>query len=555
MLKTEDIEKIIKSLLSRFMPIPLSLGVDTSKDCVKLALTREEPQGAITLLDYRIVPLTPDIKGAPDPTAVISDILREDRLSSGCKVKFVVSGREVDAKRISLPMMPKEEVAQALRWEAKDHFLLNIEESMLDFEVLQEVTADDGTKSLEVIATIANNRLIDEKISLFKDLQVSLSVVVPKAYALRNLYRLTKEDSKEPVALIDIGSSTTTIVVIKNKKIRFIRQVGCAGKDFTNALSGTLVSDKGKIELTIEQAEEIKKNTGIPDESVQGSEEGISPQQVRVMLRPIVEKLASEIKRSFDYYTSQFSEGAVAKVFLSGGTSKLKNIRGELFQKLSVAVEPLDVSAALNVKITGKAPESLREDFPFIAAAIGAAISNSQGLNLIPISYKTQKTQRIKSQSIRAVLIVPALILAAVYLFNSAHEGVLRKLLAAREPQWQKLQELQDLHARIVQKDAIIDHTLKNQAPLYYIFKALSNSLLKPIYLKSLIVSDKASTLAVKGVVFETAQGAETTLAEFMKALERSPFFNDVTLDSSRDTNMSGRKAMEFRLSCQLEKL
>lgn len=547
-------DKVAEKLLSKFRPAPLSLGMEVSDYSIKLALVRGGSADSLSLLDYAIIPLVAkETRDKSDPISIIKNILREKRLFTATEVKLVISGTELDSKRITLPFMPKEEIAQALGLEAKEHFLFNIEESKLDFEILQETTTKDGTKHIEVMATLAKNRLIDEKLSFVKDAQFPPSAVIPAAYCLYNLYRLyEKGESNQPVALIDIGASTTTVVIIKNNKISFIRQLGCAGKDFSNAMTGTLVSDKGKIELSSEKAEELKKQIGIPEESTQLTEEGISAQQLVSMVRPIIEKLTSEIKRSFSYYTSQFGGDRVTRVYLSGGTSKLKNIHTQLSQELSIPVESLGVPQGLKIKLIPERTDSFKEDFPILVAAIGAAISSPQGVNLIPTSYKLQRIKKMEKVSIRIIFIIISLIVLTSYLFNSAQEKVLRNLLAAKEPQYQQLQEVGALHSRITQKNTIIDHTFKNQVPLYYVFKALSNLIPRVVYLESLIIKDKASHLEMKGVVLETTEMAEVTLAEFIKALEDSQSFNNVLLVSSQDAEISGRQALEFEISCKL---
>lgn len=560
-------DKITKNLLSKLIPAPLTLGVEVSEYSIKMVLLKQESPHSASVLDYAIIPLVAKMVSTKlSPLSVIKNILKEKKLFTARQAKLAVSGPELDCKRVTLPFMPKKEIAQALRLEAKDRFLFNIEEAVLGYEVVEEVTAKDGTRRMELIASAAKSAIIDERLSFFEDTRVAPSVVIPAAYCLYNLYRLSKEwESAEPVALIDIGASTTTVVIIKEGKIRFIRQLGCAGKDFTEAMTQALVSDKGKIELSPEEAEELKIQSGFPDESAQPIKEGIFAQQVSSMLRPVVEKLATEIKRSFEYYTSQFDEGRVNKVIITGGSSKLKNINvqfshqlkdvyPQFSQTLSIPIENLEIPEGLKTNLIPERADSFKKDFPLLAVAVGAALNSPQGINLIPPSYQAQKIKKIKRISIRIIFIVISLILLTFYLFNSAQEKLLQNLLAAKQPQWQKLLEIQNLHSSIVQKNAIIEHTLKNQVPLYYVFKALSNLIPKGVYLESLSIIDKANRLEMVGVILETTDSAEVTLANFIKALEDSPFFNNVNLISSQDTEKLGRGALEFNISCNLNK-
>ena len=132
------IEKSIKSACLKFMPSPPVLGVETSQVSVKIIILKQESDSSASLLNYFIIPFSKD-EGYESQELVskVTNLLKTLQLSHNIEVKFVASGSKIDSKRISLPSMPVSDIAQALRWEAKDHFLFNVDESVLDFEVLE----------------------------------------------------------------------------------------------------------------------------------------------------------------------------------------------------------------------------------------------------------------------------------------------------------------------------------------------------------------------------------------------------------------------------------
>ncbi len=545
-----NIEQTINTLLSRFTPTPLQLGVEISYSYLKLALVKIHSPAKAALLDYSIIPLSGDVSGAVNGT------LKNSAGTADAEAKFVISGSQVDTKRIAMPFMPKEEIARALRYLAKEHLLLDVEESTLDFEVLGEKTGADGSKNVEIIASIAENSLIEQKLSRFRDTRVLPSLMIPAAYSLRNLYQFGKtarhRSSEKPVALIDIGFSTTSIVILKSGNVRFTRQCGCAGGDLTNAMTGVLASDKGKTELTSKKAEALKKETGFPDESAHETKNGVPTQQINAMIRPVMEKLISEIKLSFEYYMSEHNEEPVSKVYLSGGTSRMKNICPQLSRALSIEVEPLEMPQRLSLELPPEKAGRIKDDFPLIAAPLGAALGSAQGLNLLPENYKRERLRRLERISARMVFILISLIMLTLYLLSAGEERSLRNVLAAKGPQWQKLSEMQALHDKISQKNAIAGYVLRDRPPYYYVFKALSNLTPKPIYFTRNNIECKTGKMVLEGIAFDTADPAEGTLASFIRSLENSPLFKNVNLVSSRDTKISGRSAMEFEISCRL---
>ncbi len=541
------------------MPSPPILGVETSQKSVKIIILKQESDSSASLFNYFIMPISKDEGYASqDLVSKVTNLLKTLQLSHNIEVKFVASGSKIDSKRISLPSMPVSDIAQALRWQAKDHFLFNVDESVLDFEVLESHKRATDTDGIEVIANIANNHFVDERISfaekVFKE-NFSPTVLAPVAYCLHNLYMLGKpEPMNDPIAIIDIGNSTTTIAIIKNNIIRLVRQVGISGQDFTQSMAGTLVSESGEIELSLDRAESLKKEIGIPEESEDALKDGLSARQVSSMIRPVLERLINDIRRSFEYYSSQFGEGNVVKIILSGGTSRMKNIKSHIFAMLSMPVESLNVPGNLRLKLKNEMVNNFKEDFPVIAPCIGAALANPEKMNLMPEFYKRQDIKKIEKISIRLVFIFITLTLLAFYFFDFGHEQALRKVLNAEQPQWHKLQEAQALYSQIAQKNTIMNQTLKRQVPLYYIFKSLSNLMPRETCLRDIIIKEHATSMYMEGIVFETNETAEVTLAKFIRVLEDSEFFHNVMLDSTKDIEVSKKQALEFQVSCSLGK-
>jgi len=138
LLDLTKIEQSIKKACSKFMPSPPILGVETSRKSVKIVVLKQESDSSASLLNYFIIPIGKDEGySSQDFVSKVTNLLKALQLSHNIEVKFVASGSKIDSKRISLPSMPVSDIAQALRWEAKDHFLFNVDESVLDFEVLE----------------------------------------------------------------------------------------------------------------------------------------------------------------------------------------------------------------------------------------------------------------------------------------------------------------------------------------------------------------------------------------------------------------------------------
>jgi len=549
----------IERLIAKFRPSLPALGVELGNSSFKLSLVKRNSDSTVTLLDYSIIDLEPEREYKDSEiTSLLEAAVKDMEIAQESHVNFVISGSNVDSKRIILPSMPKEDIVEALKWQAKDHFLLNTDESALDFEILKEKQAEDGNKNIELIANITSNKSVDETVHFANDLFINKAIpsaITPVAYGLLNLYQLSdKKEADSPIALIDIGLTTTTIAIVKNKKMSLMRQLGVSGEDFTKALTETLVSDVGKMELSLAEAESLKKDVGFPNETQQEVKKGVTALQVSSLMRSVIEKLVNDIKRSLDYYASQFGEGEVVKIYLSGGSTKLKNITSQLFQGLSIPVEILKPPATLKLELNNKNQENFKDDFLRLAPSLGAALAKSDSVNLMPGSYKREGIKRLEKVSARMIFIGVTLFLVVFYIFNVAHEKALNKVTSALKPEWGKLQEVQTLHSRIVHKNSIVSNTLKNQIPVYYLLKYLSNIIPGEIYLRNIRIENNARNIIMDGIAFEKSDIGEVIILKFIKSLEDSTLFHNVLLESTQDVKVSKNKALEFKISCDLGK-
>jgi hypothetical protein len=122
------------------------------------------------------------------------------------------------------------------------------------------------------------------------------------------------------------------------------------------------------------------------------SEEDRRTRQIGDALVPVYNDLATEIRRSLEYYVNRPGGRAVTHVYLSGGTARLKGLAHALEQDLGVPVHLQDPSR--NFSLTGKnaQPGYYAEVGPVIALAIGLGIRD-----LVPDAAPEISTKPVKA--------------------------------------------------------------------------------------------------------------------------------------------------------------
>jgi type IV pilus assembly protein PilM len=351
-----------------------TIGLDIGSHSIKLVGLKMTSKGPfLTCLGMKEIPTGKDKEDVNAISEILKALLREVGLKTK-KVRLTVSGSGVHIKRISIPSLPKAELKEAVRWEVKAYLPFPVETAKIDFHILDEYIEDninpstpqpeglgllrvdperrlphpkgrslgavERVKKLDLIAVACPNSLIDRTLSIARGagLQPVHLDVSPFAFwnALLVWDQLKKE---ETVALIDLGSEKTGIHLFKDGILQFSREVTPAGADITRAImEGFGPEEEPNL---YESAERIKRDLGIPAESHHETivDEPIDLSKMAFLIRPVLEKLASEIGRSLDYYKTQFNVERIDRLLLTGGGANLKNISSYLEGELRLPIE------------------------------------------------------------------------------------------------------------------------------------------------------------------------------------------------------------------------
>ncbi len=274
---------------------------------------------------------------------------------------------------LSLPKMPRKEIAQAVKWEAKKFVPMPLEEMILDWKPLKNDYGKDKEKSksgsadnvkeekkdmgaskdLRVLITAAPRNLVSKYINIFKQAGFNLISLETESFALARSLLL---DVSSPVMIIDIGALVTSISIIENGIPILNRSLDAGGETLTRAISASLSIDQSR-------AEQFKRDIGVINNNSGGS----IPKIIEQTLNPII----NEVKYSFSLYQSQTSRG-VEKVLLVGGSSYLPHLSEYLQRVLNVNVYLSDPWFKVSYPIELKSV--LEEIGARLAVSIGLAL-------------------------------------------------------------------------------------------------------------------------------------------------------------------------------------
>lgn len=338
------------------------VGLDIGSSAIKLVELKEKKAGEFHLLRLGVEPLSPEaiVDGSIMDSSLVVEAIH--RLNDVTKVKSTsyatsLSGHSVIIKKIQLPAMSHEELAESIQWEAEQYIPFDINDVRLDYVVLSE--GEPGRDTMEVLLVAVKRDKVNDYVSVISQTGKTPAVVDVDAFAVQNAYEVNYDlDPRKVVALINMGAGVTNINILARGTTVFWRDISFGGNQFTEAL-------QRELNLSFGQAEALKHGEQV---------DRYSPGDARTMLDAVSAEMASEIRKTFDFFSATSSEGPVDELILSGGCALTPNLEQVLRDRFQVPTELMNPLRRVHFRESDFDSDWLRSIAPMMAVAVGLAI-------------------------------------------------------------------------------------------------------------------------------------------------------------------------------------
>jgi len=302
------------------------LGIDVGTSAVKL-IELSKNRGRVKVENYGQVktkafyeePFRTFKKGTfllsvGDISKAISAIIREAGVSTK-KVNFSIPDFSTFFTTFELPPMGKEELPEAIRFEARQHVPLPMSELTLDWSVIE---GQFNQSRLKLLVVAIPNRVVEQYKEVAEESNLNLSSLEAEVFSMaRSLPDNQKEGSN---IMLDMGAQTTTINVVEDGVLKLSHSFDVSGNDFTQNISKSL-------QIDYKEAEYFKRKYGIKEEG----------KAVRKVLLPRLDLITMEIQKIAHRYR-EGEGGGIEKVLLGGGTALMPGLQTYLSQELEQEV-------------------------------------------------------------------------------------------------------------------------------------------------------------------------------------------------------------------------
>lgn len=315
---------------------------------------------------YRTFEKSTLLLSTQDITRAILAICDEAKISEK-KAFFAIPDFASFFTSFDLPPMNREEISQAVRFEARHHIPLPLAEVTLDWSIVEGEARDGKKTPFEILLVAVSNDLIDQYRQIVGLSNLELKGLEVEAFGL---VRALIGEEKRAVAILDIGARTTTINIVEQGILKVSHSFDVAGNELTHILTKALNVDHL-------EAENFKKVHGLRflnsnQGDIQDNEEpSLIAKKVGEILRPLIDLILTELERtSQNFYQNQGKK--IERIILAGGTARLPGLKEYFFKKLKKEIEI--ANPFLNISYPPILEESLKEMGPLYAVAVGTAL-------------------------------------------------------------------------------------------------------------------------------------------------------------------------------------
>jgi len=464
--------------------------------------------------------------------AIFQDELRRNKISAK-EAGITLSSKDLIVRTFEMPVLPSNELASAINFEAKKYLPFRVEELILDYQLMF-----DRVSHKNLIALMGIKKEALEKYrSIFRQLNIEINTIEYSAFSLLRLLKLTGLSDKGVVAVacLDLtGEDEINFAVLDNGFPLFSRDI-------------TLIGGPGDQPLSSQAAA------------------GEEPESV-------LDKLKNEIRVSLDYYKRKFAAKSPSKVIFISGPDYQPDL--ETFVKdMGLGVEFMDT------RFLGKS-------IPFSLNLLkGYSVSLNKSIKTkVVLSATKAKTAPAKealakielATMLSGIKVEPKWIAAgAIMIAATFGYGLFNIMSAQKEVQDVKAkrpatnaanpdasyEELTGVNNDYRQKIEVLDSIIRKQLYLTSPLDAIPRLAPDGVWLGSFTYrkDDKNTELVLDGVAYLKDSAKELDLVNtfFLKLKEDAVFsryFKLIDLVSMDATVAEGEKATKFQIVCRAQK-
>lgn len=304
----------------------------------------------------------------------ISRVLKEHNINAK-EAKIVMSGTNILTRIIMIDKVSMSEADKRIWEEIRETIPVDMDANRIDYKILGN-TVVNGEEKIKVFVTVVSKKIIDNYVEILNDLHLKPIAVDIPSNSVSKFFQLDinlgndivakqvkyEKHKNNTVIVIDLGSETTIINILKDKTPEFNRVI----LKGSSRIDAQIFQDLGLQPNEINKAELYKKMYGLSRNTTPETEYICAK-----AARKIMDSIVKDIKLCIDFYMTRCSGEHPSKIFLIGGGSQMKGIREFFEEQLELPTYQINVAKIKGIEFN---PNLDTERLNYLVNALGVAL-------------------------------------------------------------------------------------------------------------------------------------------------------------------------------------
>ncbi|MBI2601527.1 MAG: pilus assembly protein PilM [Deltaproteobacteria bacterium] len=276
----------------------------------------------ITNFYEKVIPQIEEIDPSTILPACLGQIFSENALQAD-RIITAMPGQYISSRIMTFNFSDPNKIESSVLAEVEDVVPFHLEEMIIDHQILGTI----GGKTFTLVVMTKSN-FLGTFLENLKIIGIDPKLVDVDSLSFYNLSPYLPMEKGKCYGIVDLGHEKTSVCLVQDGVLRMFRSINLGGRYVTDFLARDL-------EVSFNEAQRIKHrvNVIVRDDSGEGlsKEDRNVAERIALASKPI----ARELGRSL-YAFKTWEKAPIDKIFISGGTSLIKNMDSFLTQEIGI---------------------------------------------------------------------------------------------------------------------------------------------------------------------------------------------------------------------------
>lgn len=267
---------------------------------------------------------------ALDPDVVLpacmEQLFQENNLKAD-RIITAMPGQYISSRIMSFGFSDPRKIEAAILSELEDAVPFNMDDMIIDHQTLGQMNGQTIT-----LAVLTRKTFLRSFLEHLQRIDIDPKLVDVDSLAFYNLASYMPMPAGQCVGLVDVGHEKTSVCIVQDGVLRMFRSINLGGRYLTEFLARDLETD-------FAEAQRVKHRVSrvLCDED-QASDLSGDDKLVVERMTLAANAIVKELGRTF-YAFKTWEKAPLSRLFISGGTSRIKNFSKYLQDQLEIPVD------------------------------------------------------------------------------------------------------------------------------------------------------------------------------------------------------------------------